>query len=66
MGSAHEERLTQEENNIKDLDAVIDHLSKLRNMAKSITMVTAGFGVARTADSTFLSIFTLLAEKWAL
>ncbi len=29
-------------------------------------MVMASFGVARTTDSTFLSIFTLLAEKWAL
>ncbi len=29
-------------------------------------MVTAGFGVARTAKSTFLSAFPLLAEKWAL
>jgi hypothetical protein len=29
-------------------------------------MVMAGFGVACTADLTFFSIFTLLAEKWAL
>jgi dethiobiotin synthetase len=58
--------LTQEENNIQDLDAVIDHLLKLRNKAKSMKVVTASFGVACTADPTFLSIFTLLAEKWAL
>jgi hypothetical protein len=58
--------LTQEKNDIQDLDAVIDCLFKSRNKAKSMKMVTASFGVACTADSTFLSVFTLLAEKWAL
>jgi hypothetical protein len=49
------ERLIQEES--------VDCLLKSRNKAKSMKMVMAGFGVARTADSTILSIFTLLAEK---
>jgi hypothetical protein len=44
------ERLIQEENDIQDLDAVVDCLLKLRNKAKSMKMVTAGFGVARTAN----------------
>jgi hypothetical protein len=60
------EQLIQKENNIQDLDAVVDCLLKLRNKAKSIKIVTAGFGVACTANLTFLSVFTLPAEKWAL
>jgi hypothetical protein len=48
------EQLTQEENNIQDLDAVVDCLLKLRNKAKSMKMVMASIGVARTADLTFL------------
>jgi hypothetical protein len=60
------EQLIQEENDIQNLDAVIDCLSKLRNKAESMKMLTAGFGVARTTDLTFLSVFTLLAKKWAL
>jgi hypothetical protein len=60
------ERLTQEENNIQDSDAVVDCFLKSKNKAESMKMVTAGFKVACTANSTFLSVFTLSAEKWAL
>jgi hypothetical protein len=58
------ERLTQEENNLCNIDAVIDHFSKLRNKAESLKMVTPGFGVTRSAESTFLSVYTLPAKKW--
>jgi hypothetical protein len=60
------ERLTQEENNIKDLDTFVDCLSKSRNKAKSMKMVTACFVVFHSANGTFLSVFTLPAEKRAL
>jgi hypothetical protein len=60
------DQLIQEENDIQDLDAVIDCLLKSRNKAESMKIVMAGFGVACTANSTFLSFFTLPAEKWAL
>jgi hypothetical protein len=60
------EQLTQKEKDIQDLDAVVDLLSKSRIKAESLKVVTADFGIARIADSSFLSIFTLSAEKWAL
>ncbi len=70
ISSAHDqwaqlikEQLIQEENDIQDLNAVVDCLAKLRNKAESVKMATAGFGVARTANLTFLSVFTLPAEK---
>jgi hypothetical protein len=45
------EQLTQEENDIRDLDAVVDHLTRLRNKAEALKMVTHGFGVTRVAKS---------------
>jgi hypothetical protein len=59
-----QERLTQEENDTRDIDAVIDHFSKTRNK-ENLKMVTPGFGVTHVAESTFLSVFTLPAEKWS-
>jgi hypothetical protein len=59
-----QERLTQEENDICNIDAVVDHFTKLRNKAESLRMVMPGFSVTRVAKSTFLSVFTLPAEKW--
>jgi hypothetical protein len=58
------ERLTQEENNFKDLELVIERLSKSRNKADSMKMITPGFDGARVSDSTFVSVFTLPTEKW--
>jgi hypothetical protein len=58
------ERLTQEENNLYNIDAVVDHFSKPRNKAESLKMVTPGFGVTCSAESIFLSVFTLPAKKW--
>jgi hypothetical protein len=57
------EQLTQEENDVQDLDIVINHLAKSRNKTEVLKMVMAGFGIARFADSSFLSVFTLPAEK---
>ena len=51
------EQLTQEENDGTDLDLVVQRLAKSRNKADNAKMVTAGFGVARPAESTFLSTF---------
>jgi hypothetical protein len=59
-----QERLTQEENDNRDIDAVVDHFSKTRNK-DNLKMVTPGFGVTYVAESTFLSVFTLPAEKWS-
>ncbi len=59
-----QEQLTQEENDIHDIDAVVDHFTKSRNKAESLKMVTPGFSVTRVAESTFLSVFTLPAKKW--
>ena len=59
-----QECLTQEENDTRDIDAVIDHFSKSRNK-ENLKMVTPGFGVTHVAESTFLSVFTLPAEKWS-
>jgi hypothetical protein len=58
------EQLTQEENNLCDIDAVVDHSLKSRNKAESLKMMMPGFGVTRSAESTFLSVFTLPAKKW--
>jgi hypothetical protein len=58
------ERLTQEENKIPNIDAVVDHFSNLRNKAENLKMVTPGFGVTHMAKSTFLSVFTFPTEKW--
>ncbi len=58
------EQLTQEENNLHNINAVVDHFSKSRNKAESLKMVMPGFGVTRSAESTFLSVFTLPAKKW--
>jgi hypothetical protein len=59
-----QEQLTQEENDIRDIDAVVDHFTKSRNKAESLKMVTPGFSVTRVAESTFLSVFTLPSKKW--
>ena len=56
------ERLTQEENDSEDLDLVIERLSKSRRMK----MVSPDFSGARVSDSTFVSVFTLLTEKWPI
>jgi hypothetical protein len=58
-----QERLTREENDIRDIDAVVDHFTKSRNKAESLKMVTPGFSVTCVAKSTFLSVFTLPAKK---
>jgi hypothetical protein len=58
------ERLTQEENDIRNLDAVVDHLTRSRNKAEALKMVTHGFGVTRVAELTFFSVFTLPTKKW--
>jgi hypothetical protein len=47
----------------KDLDLVIDRLSKSRNNAKSLKMVTSGLGDVCVLYLTFVSVFTLLFEK---
>jgi hypothetical protein len=60
------ERLTQEENDSEDLDLVIERLSKSRNKADSMKMITPGFDGARVSDSTFVSVFTLPTEKWPI
>jgi hypothetical protein len=60
-----QEQFTQEENDICNIDAVVDHFIKLRNKAESLKMVTPGFSVTRVAESTFLSVFTLAAKKWS-
>ena len=59
-----QERLTQEENDTRNIDAVVDHFSKTRNK-ENLKMVTPGFGVTHVAESTFLSVFTLPAKKWS-
>jgi hypothetical protein len=59
-----QERLTQEENDTRDIVAVVDHFSKTRNK-ENLKMVTPGFGVTHVAESTFLSVFTLPAKKWS-
>jgi hypothetical protein len=59
-----QEQLTQEENGVCNIDTVVDHFTKLRNKAESLKMVMPGFSVTRVAESTFLSVFTLPAEKW--
>jgi hypothetical protein len=58
--------LTQEENDVQDLDVVINRLATPRNKTEVLKMVTSGFGVTCIADSSFLSVFTIPAEKWAL
>jgi hypothetical protein len=60
------ERLAQEENDSEDLELVIESLSKSRNKAGSLKMLTAGFAAVRVSDSTFVSVFTLPPEKWSL
>ena len=60
------ELLTQEENDGEDLDVVAQCLSKSRGKNDSAKMVTASFGIAHPADSTFLSTFILPPRKWAL
>jgi hypothetical protein len=57
------EQLTQEENDIHNLDAVVDHLTRSRNKTEALKMVTHGFGVTRVAKSTFFSVFTLPTKK---
>jgi hypothetical protein len=49
---------------MRDLDAVVDHLTRLRNKTEALKMVTHGFGVTGVAESTFFSVFTLLTKKW--
>jgi hypothetical protein len=58
-----QEQLTQEENDICNIDAVVDHFTKLRNKVESLKMLTPSFSVTRVAESTFLSVFTLPAKK---
>jgi hypothetical protein len=60
------EHLNQEENNSEDLNLVIDRLSKSRNKAKTLKMVTSGLGDIPVPDSSFFSSFSLLSEKWSL
>ena len=60
------EHLAQEENDSEDLELVIESLSKSRNKAGSLKMLTAGFTAVRVSDSTFVSVFTLPSEKWSL
>jgi hypothetical protein len=60
------EHLTQEENDSEDLDLVIERLSKSRNKADSMKMITPVFDGARVSDSTFVSVFTLPTEKWPI
>jgi hypothetical protein len=60
------ELLTQEENVSGDLDLVVQRLLKSRGKNDNAKMVTASFGIAQTADSTFLSTFILPPEKWVL
>jgi hypothetical protein len=60
------ERLIQEENNSEDLDLVIDRLSKSRNKPKSSKMVASSLGDMHITDLSFLSVLTLLSEKWSL
>ena len=59
-----QERLTQEENDTHDIDAVVDRFSTTRNK-ENLKMITPGFGATHVAESTFLSVFTLPAKKWS-
>ncbi len=59
------EHLTQKKT-IQKTYLVINCLSKSRNKAETLKMVTSGLGDICVSDSTFLSVFTLPSDKWSL
>jgi hypothetical protein len=57
------EQLTQEENDIHDLNSVIGCLTSSRNKTEALKMVTHGFGVTRVAESFELGVSAVLGGQ---